>query len=376
MPKRLATGSSLGLLGRLSRKASGFILPRGAKQGRTASGRSHPKVSKACFDTLEGRTLLSTYTVATWGSDSGPGTLAQPFRTIQEAANIANSGDLVQVEAGTYRETVKPTHSGVTFTNYANQSVTISGANPVTGFWNYSGSIYEANAPVNYGVGNNQILVDGQMLNEARFPNTNLDLSHPNNATIGSYSNNTIYDSTLTQANGYWTGASIHITPGPSWVSYTGTVTNSGPGWVSISVPGIGQYESPLAGNHYYLYGKFQAMDAANEYFIDSSNHLYLWDSAGDNPSNHDVEIKERTYGFDLSGVSGTTVQGFNLVACSIHTDWSSTNTTINAINASYITQFSYISNGWSPSSAGGIELWGTGSVLKNSTIASAPATG
>ena len=42
------------------------------------------------------------YHVATTGNDSDPGTAAQPFRTIQHAADIVNPGDGVLVENGTY----------------------------------------------------------------------------------------------------------------------------------------------------------------------------------------------------------------------------------------------------------------------------------
>lgn len=59
-------------------------------------------------------------------SDTGPGTAGQPFCTIAAAAKTAQSGDTVQVSAGTYAGTsVNPANSGVTFT--ANSGVLISG---------------------------------------------------------------------------------------------------------------------------------------------------------------------------------------------------------------------------------------------------------
>jgi len=42
------------------------------------------------------------YHVATTGNDANPGTAAQPFRTIQHAADIVNAGDGVLVEDGVY----------------------------------------------------------------------------------------------------------------------------------------------------------------------------------------------------------------------------------------------------------------------------------
>jgi hypothetical protein len=46
---------------------------------------------------------MSTYYVATNGSDSNPGTSGLPFLTIQKAANVVNPGDTVIVRDGTYQ---------------------------------------------------------------------------------------------------------------------------------------------------------------------------------------------------------------------------------------------------------------------------------
>src|SRR5215208_666743 len=84
-------------------------------------------------ESLEPRVLLSSYYVSTSGNDANTGTLAAPFRTIQRAANFAGSGDTVFIRGGTYRETVRPAHSGsssdpVVFRPYNNETVTVSGA--------------------------------------------------------------------------------------------------------------------------------------------------------------------------------------------------------------------------------------------------------
>jgi Right handed beta helix region/Protein of unknown function (DUF1565) len=44
----------------------------------------------------------TTLIVATNGSDSAPGTLAQPLRTVQRAVDLAKPGDTIAVRAGTY----------------------------------------------------------------------------------------------------------------------------------------------------------------------------------------------------------------------------------------------------------------------------------
>ena len=76
------------------------------------------------------------YYVSPSGSDSAPGTLAQPFQTIQKAASVMVAGDTAFIRAGTYRETVTPAHSGtqnapITFMPYNGESVTVSGADVI-----------------------------------------------------------------------------------------------------------------------------------------------------------------------------------------------------------------------------------------------------
>src|SRR5215213_9349439 len=63
-------------------------------------------------EALESRTLLSTYYVATSGSDAADGSLAAPYRTIQQAAQRAEQEHTVLARGGTYRETDTPARSG------------------------------------------------------------------------------------------------------------------------------------------------------------------------------------------------------------------------------------------------------------------------
>jgi len=54
------------------------------------------------FDCLEGKLLLSTYYVATTGSDTAAGTATAPWAAIQQAAQEVKPGDTVIVEPGKY----------------------------------------------------------------------------------------------------------------------------------------------------------------------------------------------------------------------------------------------------------------------------------
>jgi len=126
----------------------------------------------------------ASYFVSSSGSDASLGTIDQPFLTIQKAATIVTAGDTVFIRAGVYRETVTPKNSGapnapIMFMPYNGESVTVSGADVIDpASWSVSGgNIYQAPMNLDLGDGANQLFLDGQMMIEARWPNTTLDVS-------------------------------------------------------------------------------------------------------------------------------------------------------------------------------------------------------
>lgn len=347
---------------------------------------SQRRIDRAALQTsrnierLEDRLLLSAWYVAKTGANSNPGTLPKPFATIQQAANVAQAGDTVYIRAGVYHETVTVKNSGawpnapITFEPYNNESVTIDGADPITGWTKSSGSIYTAKMSVNLGTGNNQIFVDNKMVNEARWPNQTLNLSHPAVRTIktakATSTSATITDSGLTQSSGFWVGATINIGAGNGWVVQSGKVTASGVGWLTFSYTETSIYEVPAAGNHYYLTGLSKELDSAGEWFRNSNGTVSLWTPASDNPANHLVEAKVRKYGFDVSNVSTINIQGIHFFACTINSNANSRTIKIDHITAKYLSHFAPTSTGWTQPADAGIVLAGTGDWLTNSIIA------
>ncbi len=74
----------------------------------------------------------STYYVAPDGDDANPGTLDQPWRTIQHAADSVAPGDTVYVRGGAYTESVAFSTSGtatapITFAAYSGETPVVSG---------------------------------------------------------------------------------------------------------------------------------------------------------------------------------------------------------------------------------------------------------
>src|SRR5437870_7676742 len=91
------------------------------------------RTKKTCclnLEELEPRMALSTYYVSTTGSDSNPGTLSQPFATINHGASVLQSSDALYIRAGTYAESLVNAVPGgtswtapVTVAAYPNETV-------------------------------------------------------------------------------------------------------------------------------------------------------------------------------------------------------------------------------------------------------------
>ncbi len=91
--------------------------------------------------------------VATTGSDSSPGGKDRPYRTIGQAASVAQPGDTVIMHAGTYREWVKPARGGtgedqrITYRAASGEVVIIKGSERVTSWTDEGGGVWKAELP-------------------------------------------------------------------------------------------------------------------------------------------------------------------------------------------------------------------------------------
>ena len=331
------------------------------------------------------------YVDGTNGNDSNPGSFEQPFRSIQKAAGTMAAGDTCYVRKGVYRETIIPAHSGragarITFKPYSNEQVTLSGADPITGWAPHQGSIYKAPIKWNLGQGNNQVFVDGRLVFEARWPNST-DLSRPNCLEMDSGSGWTnategvIRDPNLTQPEGTWNNAHIYMRPGKKWYARTARVTSSAPGSLTFKIhsPGHQSYEDIANyGGEYFITGSYAALDGPGEWFFDGST-LYLWAPDGGNPAGHAVEAKKRQNVVDLSDLSYINVEGFTIIAAAIKTNAATTYCIVDGVDASYVCHFFIISRG--PYDQGnqdytGFILHGSFNEICNSKIAWSAANG
>jgi alpha-N-arabinofuranosidase len=93
------------------------------------------------------------YHVAPLGVDTNAGTLDQPFRTIQRAAEVMQAGDTCYIRAGVYREWIKPPRGGVsedrriTYAAYPGELPEIKGSERIATWSQTTGQVWQAVLP-------------------------------------------------------------------------------------------------------------------------------------------------------------------------------------------------------------------------------------
>jgi len=91
--------------------------------------------------------------VSETGSDSGSGSQARPYLTINKAASVAQPGDIVTVHGGTYREWVKPPRGGtgadkrITYRAAPGEIVFIKGSERISSWTRQPGGAWQAELP-------------------------------------------------------------------------------------------------------------------------------------------------------------------------------------------------------------------------------------
>jgi len=219
------------------------------------------------------------------------------------------------------------------------------------------------------------------MLPEARWPNTGPDLMLPNLAG-GSVNHITglqaqVVNPDIPDLPEGWAGATVWAN---EWfVSRTGTITGGSGGILDA----IMTAEWPRNAYWFYLTGKLGLLDAPGEWFYDgNAGTLYLWAPDGGPPSQ--VEVKQRTFAFDLTDRSHIVIQDLALFASTITTSDISEGIILDRLDVRYLSHHVTLPplplSEQAPGSDGllivashahdtGIQLRGSNHILRNSTI-------
>jgi len=238
-----------------------------------------------------------TYYVSPNGSDTNAGTSSttawRSIARVLQSIYTIQAGDRILFErGGTFRgELIMPgsgtSASPIEIGAYGSGAEPIiSGSDVVTGWTQYSGSIWRA--PISGTV--KHVYVGGVRQTLARYPNTGWLRNDQGTGT-------TLYDNALTQGSGYWNNATVVIR-GSNWSYEAATVTSFSNG--TLNFPNI-YYNISNYDWGYFLCNKLEQLDAPGEWYHDAANgQLYLWAPNGVNPNTVTVEASVREKGINV----------------------------------------------------------------------------
>ncbi len=293
----------------------------------------------------------NTIYVSTFGSDSNPGTLDKPFKSIQFASNHAKPGTTIKILPGIYREQVTVLNQGSLFfpiTFYVAKQdrgkVTIVGSESSTHFTWSKCSLNTCNGLLPKVLNNVYFTklnwdeipsliyeknINGTVdeLHLARTPNFLVTTDwkyyeHWWTAEESLEDKQTFIDKKLKSINDP-TGATIYMIDGGTRCGqflYTQKINqfDKNNGEIIFDKPiGFSIFGSQENGiskyTQYYIENKLELLDEPGEWYYDKSKKiLYLWPTENGNPSNLTIEIGKRDVGFDLSHSSYINIDGLS----------------------------------------------------------------
>jgi hypothetical protein len=290
------------------------------------------KVTSLFFIVLSINCLqASIYHVAKTGHDGNAGTKDAPFLTLSKAAEILKPGGVCFVGEGVYNETLCPLQSGkkgapIRFEKWGDEGeVTIAGADaiPPEAWQKVSPDTFKAMVNMPFGH-ENQVFLGYQMLFEARWPNTGLELLKPALATMEDGSNETrIVDPHM--PNYDYNNGKVWVHAPKHWSNWTTSIMSS-PKSGEIEIvdnapfPGPRRH-IPVKGAQYYIFGVREALDADNEWFYDAEEKaLYIYRKNGKLPTVA-YYVKQRMNAIDVRDKAHVHFNGFDIVGATIESN-------------------------------------------------------
>ena len=258
---------------------------------------------------LVSKSHATGYYVAANGNNNNSGTSkTTPFQTIAAFNTLVlQPGDNIFFRRGdVFRGQLTIRYSGtasspIVITSYGTGvRPIIAGSEVVTNFSLFGTNIYSAS------FGSNPVTVfsSGNVNFPARFPNSGY-------FTIDNSSNGqSFYDAALTQASGYWNGATVHNRIWP-WQFVENKVQSFIAGTVTLQTPTT--MTDFKAGWGYYLSDKLELLDTSGEFYYNTTQQkLYVY--AKTKPNNTTVEASVYNFGIFLQSAANVTITNINFM--------------------------------------------------------------
>lgn len=322
--------------------------------------------------------FATTYYVSNLGDDTNPGSLLQPLKTIQKAADIMVSGDICFIREGIYREGVIIKKDNTTYQSFPNEKVFVTGTDEIQLTRDVLTGRYSGNQLTQV----LQLFYQGSRMNIARYPNEDGDMYTTSDwantitkSPVGSNANVILPE---TFPDNYWVGGyyiGLNSSDGNAHSAARGTVVSGTSNeitcstlnyfWQNNAAPCVGKGKG-------YIINHKNALDSPNEWFWDNSlKTLSFIAPSNVNSNSIIVEGRTRIYGFDLSNRLQVSVKNINFKAASILVKGSES-CTIDSCTVRYPAPFAcWTVQDWGRYDDGsfGVYLSGYNNILKNSYI-------
>jgi hypothetical protein len=259
--------------------------------------------------------------VATNGNDNNMGNQSVPFKTIKHALEVARPGDAILLHGGQYREVIEPIHDGesnnpIIIQNARGESPILSAYEIVHGPWKdegngvFSSSLEHDLGPVyqKHGtdstLGYEQVLVDGELYNEARYPKKiSKDIMEHESAKLSITSNGQVDLSVFgPKPDNFFAGAKFLGRFGQGWALQSSSVLSSTAQTAQLdlktaSFPWWPKNDDQRPAQGYgFFYGKKEFLDTEGEFYISRGINekpvLYIKFRGGIPPAARFVEHK------------------------------------------------------------------------------------
>ncbi|MFP4681538.1 MAG: right-handed parallel beta-helix repeat-containing protein [Chitinispirillaceae bacterium] len=335
------------------------------------------KSVKACLIAALAFLTISaeSYYVSPEGNDEKDGSSEYPFRTFLKAADEAQPGDVVFIDGGIYRETLKARRPGlrsspITFQAVPGENVIINACDTAEFWTQHSENVFvtEVDTAIT------QVFIDGEMASQARFPNNTSSNPFEFASFALELTETEVTSTALTQPDGFWDSGIVWAIVGERWIAQTGDIESSKAGLLSIKNNTWAENTGEGIG---YITGTMAALDTAGEWHYENGK-LYLQLEAGDEPGNHLIEMKTRGWAIDVSGKANVVLKDLATFGGGVNMN-NSDRCTLEGLKMEWLSHFvkpngasSWIRHEWTDIdfSGIGVGVFGSGNVIKNCEIA------
>lgn len=275
-----------------------------------------------------------------YASDKNPGTAEAPFATLSKACEVADAGDKVIINTGTYREILKPLNDGtadnpIIFEAAEGADVTISALENMYAPDYVEDGLYVYNIDWDLGEGRNQVFYKNAALAEARHPNShsspryypeqlNLCELWPTQGdiqvTLDGVADTATSNSDLNQPDDFWKDGTLVTLHGNGYGVATAKITSSEKGKLYLGKKSTRLWHKEEGSNsdyHYdfaYITDSLNAVDAAGEWYW-GEGKLYVYPPEGETDKElFNLEVKRRQLTVDLTDRKYIHLVGINTI--------------------------------------------------------------